>query len=138
MLLVYGTAAWVLAMLFFGVTLIGARNPRSPAWANDFWVANIYVPMMIGLAVIGVGATAKFFISLDRQPLDVNTLVLSAGVAAVGLVLLKLLRIKQRLADFAARPVSAAGQAVEPTPLVQGGPDTSPPLVEAKSGDLAA
>ena len=101
MLIVFGTAGLIGAILLFGVTLIGGRNPRPPAWADDFLVANIYVPAMIGLAALGAGSIAKAIIGIGSQPLRFQELVLAVGIAVVGLFLLKLLRVRQRLAVFA-------------------------------------
>ena len=107
MLLVYGTAGLALAVLAFGITLIGSRNPQEPLWARDFLVANIYSPIIVGLALLSAGSFVKFILSIGSQSLGFMELALVIGIIAVSLLLLKLLRIKQHLAEYEAMQKSA-------------------------------
>ena len=68
MLLVLGTAAMALAVLCFMIILIGSRNPREPSWARDMLVANVYLPIIIGITVLGIGCFAKFLFTIGRRP----------------------------------------------------------------------
>lgn len=133
MLLVYGAAGLVLAAWLYGVTLIGARNPRSPAWANDFFVANLYVPLIIALAVAGIGSVVQFCLSVDSPSLGVGEAALVLGIVAVGWLVLKMMRIRKRLADFADRPTPVALHAI-------GSVDRNDPAptMDPHSGNLAA
>ena len=100
MLLVYGTSGIALAVLVFGVILVGSRNPRPSFWASESLVANIHVPLIILLTVLGVGCYLKFILSFGSQAVGVKDIGLAVGIAAVSLVMLKLLRIKEHLAAF--------------------------------------
>ena len=102
MLIVYGTAGITLAVLLYAVTLIGCRNPQQPKWANDFTVGNVYVPLIGGLAVLGVGCYLKFILASGVSQVGVTEAALAVVIAALGFGLLKALRIKKRLAEFAA------------------------------------
>lgn len=100
MLLVYGTAGLALAMLAFGIVLIGSRNPQEPTWAGEALVANVYTPIIVVLAVLGTGSLVKFILSFGSQPLGLTEIALAAVIAAAGIILLKMLRIKKHLAAF--------------------------------------
>ena len=134
MQIVYGTAGVMLAVLLYAVVLIGCRNPRQPGWVNDFLGGSIYVPIIGGLLVLGVGFILSFLLSHSRPPVGVEDVAWSVGIAAVGLVLLKALRVKKHLADYAAATPSAevihlkdvqAGQASIDPPVVPTGTPTS-------------
>ena len=138
MLLVFGSSSLMLAMLLFGTTLIGARNPLPPAWANDFLVANVYVPVMIALGVLGVASIAKLIISMDGESLSVKELLLAVGIVAVGMALFKGLHIKRRLADL-----NVATHQEKPIPrqvlsIETDGRDVLVTPVDPTSGNLAA
>ena len=107
MLLVYGTAGIALAVLVFGITLIGSRNPRQPIWAKEFLVADIYVPLMLVLVVLGVGCYLKFILNISSQAVGVRDIALAVGIAVASIFLLKLLRIKEYLAAFDSMEKSA-------------------------------
>jgi hypothetical protein len=108
MLLIYGTMCMALAALIFGITLIGSRNPREPAWAGDSLVANVYLPAIAGLALIGLMCLIKFSITIGSQSAGFKEIALTAGIIAVSLLLLKLLRIKQHLAEYESMERSAS------------------------------
>lgn len=138
MLLVYGTTGLVLAMLTFGITLIGSRNPQEPAWVSDFLVANVYVPVMVALAVLGTASIVQFMLSLGKQSLGVKEIVLLIGITGVGLLLMKLLHIKQRLSAYEASRRSA--EIITPT-VFSGEKDNGEkhePPVKPTSGKMAA
>lgn len=100
MLVVYGTAGIALAVLVFGVALIGSRNPVPAFWAGESLVANIYVPLIVVLAVLGIGCYLKFILTIGSQDVSAGDIGLAVGIAALGLVILKRLRIKEHLAAF--------------------------------------
>jgi uncharacterized BrkB/YihY/UPF0761 family membrane protein len=106
MLLVLGTAAMALAVVSFTIVLLGSRNPREPSWARDMLVGSIYLPVIIGITVLGIGCFAKFLIAIGSRPPDLQELALTIAIAAASLILLKVMRIKKRLAEFAAMKTS--------------------------------
>ncbi|UCF92557.1 MAG: hypothetical protein JSW39_30560 [Desulfobacterales bacterium] len=108
MFLVYGTAGLALAGLIYGITLIGCRKPQEPVWISDFLVGNIYVPIMVALAVLGTACFLKFFLTIGSQSMGWKELGLVIAIAAVSLLLLKRLRIKQHLAEYETMRKSAA------------------------------
>ncbi|HSO18828.1 MAG TPA: hypothetical protein VLT88_05195 [Desulfosarcina sp.] len=138
MLLVYGIGGVTLARLFYGVTLIGGRNPRAPGWANDFLVANVYVPSIIALAVVGVGSTAKYIVSIGSTPPGLKEPLLAAAIGIGGLLLFKSLRIKQRLAGFEASRASATPLPLERFAAEKGGLHDPGTPIDPTSGNLAA
>ncbi len=79
MLLVYGTAGMALAMLVFGIVLIGSRNPQEPVWAKEFLVANIYVPAILAIALLSVTCFVQFILSIGSQLVGVKEIALAVG-----------------------------------------------------------
>jgi hypothetical protein len=139
MLIVYGTACLMLAALLYALVLLGCRNPRKPAWTGDFLVGNVYVPAMIGLLAVGAGCIVNFVLAIGSVSFGLLEAGLSMGIVAVGVVLLKLLRVKKHLAGYAA--VAPAGKVValserrgQPT---ENQPPAGPPL-KPSSGHRAA
>jgi len=107
MMLVYGAAGVALSVLLFGVVLIMCRNPRPSAWTTDFLVGNIYTPAIVAMMAVSVAFFIKFFISLGTEPFSVTQLAMAIGIVAVGIVGLKMLRIKKRLSEYEALQTSA-------------------------------
>ena len=113
MLLVYGTACITLSVLLFTVSLLGARNPNVPGWANDFMIGNIYVPVVITLGVVGLGCYLKLFFNLAAMPLNVFEMAVSIGIAAACVVIVKAINVKKRLAAFeASTPRDSGGKPI--------------------------
>lgn len=139
MQIVYGTAGLTLAVLLYAVVLIGCRNPRQPGWASDFLVGSIYVPVIGGLFVLGLGCFLNYVLSSGRPPVGALEGGLAVGIAAVGLVVLKALRIRKHLADYASTNRSAEAK---PLRVLPGGqPSDHPPSVptpQSSSGKHAA
>ena len=135
MLIVYGTAGITLAVLLYSVTLIGCRNPRQPNWAKDFMVGNVYVPLIGAFFVLGAGCFIKFLLSPGPDPVGVTEAALAVGVAALGFGLLKALRVKKHLADYAA--LSAGGEVIPLKDVRPEQPTTEHP-VTPPSGKRAA
>ena len=138
MFLVYGTAGLALAVLIYGITLIGCRNPQKPVWISDFLVGNIYVPIIVTLAVLGTGCFLKFIFSFGSQPLGLKELVPAIGIAAVDLLLLKRLRIKQHLAEYETMQKSA--EIIKPAVFCKKAAESTAanPPAKPTSGKMAA
>ena len=107
MFLVLGAAALALAVISFTVILLGSRNPQEPRWAKDMLVANVYLPVVIGITVLGIGCFARFLFAIGSRPPSLQELAFAIAIAAVCLLLLKMMRVKKRLAEFAAMKTSA-------------------------------
>lgn len=125
MQIVYGTAGLTLAVLLYAVVLIGCRNPRQPVWINDFLVGSIYVPIIGALFVLGVGSILSYFLSSDTPPAGVMELGSAVGIAAVGMMVLKALRVKKHLADFASAALPA--EVIHLKDIQGGQPSIDPP-----------
>lgn len=139
MLLVYGTIGIVLAALFYTIVLLGCRNPLEPRWINDFLVGNIYVPVMIALIAIGVGCLLQVGLTIRHQPPRPMEVIVAIGAVAAGLILLKMLRIKKHLANYAA--MAGPGKLIQPpvwTTNPAGDPSATEPPEKPISGKIAA
>jgi hypothetical protein len=127
MQIVYGIAGLTLTVLLYAVVLIGCRNPRQPVWINDFLVGCIYVPIIGGLLVLGVGSFLRYFLSSDHPPISMMEVVLAVGIAALGMMVLKALRVKKHLADYAAAIPTA--DVIHLADVKGGQPSNHPPSV---------
>ncbi|MFZ0610680.1 MAG: hypothetical protein WAM73_00430 [Desulfobacterales bacterium] len=84
-----------LAMLLFGITLIGSRNPKPLPWARDFLVADVYVPVMAGLVFFGLFGIVRFIADLPSSPINVVEVLGAAAILLAAVGCLKLMRIKK-------------------------------------------
>lgn len=102
MALFIGTSLICLAVLGFTALLIGGRNPRPPWWAGDWVLADVQVPVMMLLVVIGLWSIIRFgaahFQGAGLKPAEI--LGSAAAMAATGLVIRKM-KVGQRLRQFA-------------------------------------
>ncbi|MFZ0132318.1 MAG: hypothetical protein WAK95_07235 [Desulfobacterales bacterium] len=126
MSLVYSSLCISLAILLFGITLIGARNPKPLPWARDFLVADVYVPTMVALGFFGIFGVVKSITGLPSNPISVAEVLGAAAIFIAAVGCLKFMHIKKRLAEFEAHErkaemvnltvLTAAGHTEEPTP----------------------
>jgi hypothetical protein len=100
--LVYSVGCFAAAGFLFVLALLGNRNPNKPFWARGFWEGMIVCPAIVALFVIGLGLLGSFVWTLGTQPLSVIELVLALLIVAIFAVVLKLLRVKATLAQYAA------------------------------------
>jgi hypothetical protein len=129
MYLLYSSLFIALAALLFGITLIGARNPSPPRWANDFLVANVYIPAITGLGLFGAFGIIKFIVDLHSEKVDIMDLLGAAVVLIAAVVGLKLLRIKKRLAAYEAQERSAEALKLN---VFKSAEHTTEPIPQAK------
>ncbi|MGD8369220.1 MAG: hypothetical protein PVG78_16390 [Desulfobacterales bacterium] len=111
MTLFYGVLCLSLAGILFAVTLIGARNPKAPKWAVDTLVSNVYIPLLVGLILLGVCLLINLLMNLGKSMPTMTEAAISAAIAAGTLFGIKRLRIKQRLAAFESMPPAAQAKA---------------------------
>ena len=135
MLFVAGASGITLAFLLYGIVLLACRRPVASRWASDFLVGNIYVPVIISFIAIGVGCMVEFGLGKESRAPSLLEVISAIGVVAVGLFLLKMLRIKKRLADYAA--TAAAGKVIQPQVWQTEPVEMEPPL-KPTSGQKAA
>jgi hypothetical protein len=136
MMMVYGAAGVALSILFFGVVLIMCRNPWPSVWTNDFLVGNIYTPAIVAMMAVSVAFFIKFFISLGTEPFSVAQLAMAIGIVAVGIVGLKMLRIKKRLSEYEALQTSA--DVIQPAAFSKTRNETDEPPHTTTTGRKAA
>ncbi len=103
-----GVLCLCLTVLGFVATLLLARNPRSPRWAGDFWIANVYAPGIITLAVFALAILIQVGFAGTLEGLRTADLWPSAVCVAVTAVLVKALRPRRTLAAYRAQRVAAS------------------------------
>jgi len=100
--LVYGVLFLAVGVIGIMVSLLGSRNPQRPRWASDFVVGSVILPLVIGALVMGVSFLIMAILNLDQLSLGFRELMAMAGIIAATLVACKTMRIKKRLAEYAA------------------------------------
>jgi hypothetical protein len=112
MYLFYGMLCIAVAALVFGATLIGSRRPDPPRWASDLMVGNIFAPLVVGLMALGTCSLIQFLFRLASTPPTIGEWIATAATLGVTLVVFKLMRVRQRLADYSA--AAAGSQVIRP------------------------
>jgi len=105
MYLLYGVVLVSAAALLCGVVLLGARNPVRPFWADEELIANLYLPLMIGLMIMGIMNFVQF---LTLKTLPSLTEILSCSLVVTVMVVIYLKsHIRERVAAFAVETSNA-------------------------------
>jgi hypothetical protein len=112
MKLVIAVASLALASLVFSVALIGGRDPRQPRWASDGMVANVYVPIIIGLGLVGFSCLFSALWNLGTQRPALWEIGSGAVVVLGALYAIKALHVGSRLARFAQEEAETQGAQV--------------------------
>ena len=99
MYLLYGVVGLSFTVLLFSITLLGARNPVRPFWAQESIVANVLTPLMLGFFLFGLSYITKEVLSGFQSSFSewTYTALTIAGTVAI----IKMLRIRKKLAVFA-------------------------------------
>jgi len=127
-----------LAVVGFVVVLLGARNPRNPSWAGDFWMGSVYTPGIIALAVFGLATLIQVGFDASPEPLRLAEVWPSAAVLVATAALVKALRPRRTLAAWAAQQTAAEKLATLPLSAPLGGGERPEPPVKPTRPRLAA
>ena len=125
--LIYATLLICGTAVFFSVVLMGGRNPRPSRWAQDWLIADIYVPGMFLAVLLSVWLLARFFGELAARTglVGLADAGVAAAIIAVTCVVLVKMKVGQRLARYARQEAEEqAGSIAEegPVPLPGGVP----------------
>jgi hypothetical protein len=99
-MLFWGVLSCCVSLILLVVTLLGARHPSQPQWANNFMVQYVWVIVILAFAAFELTLVGFAFSANSPQ---VTTVEYSSSLAiAVGTaILLKLIGVKKRLAAYA-------------------------------------
>ena len=111
MSLVYGVFCMSLAVVAFGIIMIGARNPARPFWATNFIVANLYVTGMVILALVGLGLVGKAIGAWSQLSFGPMEAVLAVFGVLFGPTGWKLLKVRTRIEAYSR--LAGSPQAIE-------------------------
>jgi hypothetical protein len=100
MVLIIGSLLISLAVLLFCVVLLAFRNPNPPFWASDMWVGNLHSIFMITLGLGGLMAIGSTLFNAEAGSYTTVELTISVVILAAMVIIVKLMRIKKRLAAF--------------------------------------
>lgn len=123
MYLLYGVSLLSVAVLSFVVLLIGCRNPVRPFWAGEGLVANIYLPIAIGMLIMGAVNVLQSFFQFFPSIAEVGYSVLVLALA-VGIYMM--LNVRKHLAQYRAQDTSGVVIDVDFHTNDQGNQPTSP------------
>lgn len=136
--LVLSVASFSALIVTYSLVLVGARNPRSPWWASEGMVANVWCLLMVGLLAYGICFATRFALTWEKQALGVRELLLSTGIAVAAIVAVSVISPRRRLAAYAARETDAASvipigaaSAGASSPEIQPDPRRGPDLPKA-------
>jgi len=130
MKLLLGMSGLTLSAILFALLLIGVRNPKPARWKADGLVTNVYAPGIIGMGIMGVGFMVRWAFSVDTVAVNWGEIGSAAAVALAGVILLKLLQIKKRLARY---EQLEAGRRAEVIPLSPPEKKPEPPVVDRRA-----
>jgi len=105
MRLVIGAIGLSLAILTFCIVLLGARDPRSPKWASDFWIGNVHSIVILVLGCGGVLSIISALPMLLDGSIGTLHITLAALILVAGAVGVKALKIDKKLEDYKTRPL---------------------------------
>ena len=85
--------------------MLGARNPRKPAWASELWVGNCHSIIILMLGVGGIFALGSGIFEFAATGTgDLVSILLSAAILAVTIIGVKALKINKKIAAFESQP----------------------------------
>jgi len=88
-------------LILGAVALLVSRNPVAHRWTGDFLIQDLLVPGIIGLFILGVCLIIKYAANFPGWRSDIKSIGFSAGIVALTVLLLRLLKIKEKLARYA-------------------------------------
>ena len=100
MYLLSGVSLLSVAVLSFVVLLIGCRNPVRPFWAGEGLVANVYLPLGIGMLIMGAVNVLQSLFQFYPSLVEVGY---SALVLALAVGIYMMLNVRKHLADYQAQ-----------------------------------
>ncbi len=107
--LLFGSLALCLAAVLYGLTLIMVRNPQSPGWTQGFVPVSMFVMVVISLGSTGLIIASRAFAG-GAFP-GIQEWLISLAAVPVTALILRLMRIKQRLARYAELESAGRGDA---------------------------
>jgi Kef-type K+ transport system membrane component KefB len=99
-MLFWGVSSCCVSLILLVVTLLGARHPSQPQWANNFMVQYVWVIVILGFAAFGL-TLVGFAFSANSTPVTNIEIISSLAIAVGTAVLLKLIGVKKRLTAYA-------------------------------------
>ncbi|BDD88276.1 hypothetical protein [Desulfofustis limnaeus] len=122
--------AIVSAAVLFCLLLIAVRNPQPANWKSETLQANLYVPLIMAVGLIGVMSLIKYFLNLEAYGLSSYGVLAAAGVVAAGGILIKMLNIGERLRRFAEAERQAG---LSPVPPRETEKQPEPPVIDRRA-----
>lgn len=97
MYLIAGVVCLSFATLLFRITYLGARSPKQPRWAGNFWVSNVHAPGIVGTFVFGILLILQPLISMEIGSISFQEIGLAIGIVAATVAAFRLLQSKKAL-----------------------------------------
>ncbi len=100
--IIVGSAAISLAVLFFCIVLLAARNPRKPAWASAAWVGNCHSIVILLLGVGGIFSLGSGLVKFTQNGVDLLSIVIALVILAATVLVIKSMKVRKKVAEFEA------------------------------------
>ena len=115
MALLIGTTLICLAVLWFIILLLGGRNPNPPWYVGDWLLADVQVPMMMMLAIVGAWFISRIPESQSAGKADGLFEILAAvGVVTMTTLIINRMKVGRRLKQFAEMEAEDGGDVSPP------------------------
>ena len=125
-----GVSILTFAAVLFALLFIGVRNPKPARWKAEAMVANVYAPLIIALGIFGAVFIVQWAANFSIGTLSWQEICLAATVVVAGVLVLKLLRIKKRLAQYAQAGAAGGGMVI---PIHPSNEKPEPPEVDRRA-----
>ena len=109
--LLIGVASECLAAILFGVLLLGCRKPEPPMWAPDLLVDAVYLPLLVGLLVMGVCFLTQAPSTFGAVTDGWLEIAISLAMILFSVALMSFMRIREKLARYEALRAEAERKA---------------------------
>jgi hypothetical protein len=98
--LFWGVLLVMLSAVSFCILLLCERNPKITHLNSDFLVGGILVPLITGMGIVGGLLVIQYVISYSSENFSWTSPSMAAAVVVVGIVVIKSMNIKKRLALY--------------------------------------
>lgn len=114
---VFAVLTLITGILIFVLALLASRNPDGPTWIHKSLVSDFIAIGCVGMCIIGLGLTVQFALNYSVEANGLLPLSLVLVEVSVFLLLLKRLRVRERLARYEqTAAATAGGHALPPSP----------------------
>jgi len=129
MKLFLGVLAIMVAVNLFCILLIGARNPKPARWKSEELIANLYLPVIMFIGIVGLASVVQVLMVMGETGVSGREIGAAVFVIVIGILMVKTMKIGRRLAAFDKQ--SVAGPA--PLTVLPNNETPEPPAIDRRA-----